>query len=216
MGRGSKPLKRRVDPLPFVICGIVGTFAYIAAWIVSAYMTDLWEPGINTLSELGISKNPTAAMIYNYGCMVSGALCTCLGTGKLLCETNGWNKMSGVCLIISDILLFFTGLLDLSIGEIHNYLVYGYMVFFALAVLLSVPGDWSFVTKLNSYLSIILLAISAVAFFTQTFPVFEMVGVVCLLSWKGLQCIKLLNIRRKYIDMEERKNTVESFYHSDL
>lgn len=216
MGYGYSRQRRRVDLLPFVLCGIVGTFAYIAAWVVSAYMTELWQPGVNSLSELGISKNTTAAMIYNYGCMISGAMCTCLGTGKVLCENNKWNKASGVCLIFSDIFLFFTGLVDLSFGNIHNYLVYTYMVFFTLAVLFSVPGDWYYVTKLNSYLAIILLTISGIALITQPFAVFEVVGVICLLTWKGLQCIKLLNIRRKYINMEERKNTVESFYHSEL
>lgn len=216
MGSNSIKLTKRVDPLPFVLCGIVGTFAFIVAWVASAYMTDLWQPGVNPISELGISKNQTAASIYNYGCMISGAMCTCLGTGKVLFENNKWNKASGICLIFSDVFLFLSGLIDLSFGNLHNLIVYVYMMFFAMAVFLSIPGDWMFVTKLNSYLSAILLAISGLSLLILPFAAFEVVGIICLLSWKGLQCIKLLNIRRKYINIEERKNTVESFYHSDL
>lgn len=216
MPTNNKVKMSGVDPLPFVISGIIGTVVFVIVWIVAAYLTDLWVTGVQTFSELGISKDKTAAMVFNYGCMVCGAMCTCLGVGKIMCEKNKWSRLSGFCLIVSDVMLLMSGMFDLSFGDIHRYIVYTFMTFFALAVIFSIPGDWFFVTKMNSYISALLLIITGFALFTQSFAMFEVVAVVCLLSWKGLQCIKLMIIRRRFIEMEERKNTVASYYHSEL
>ncbi len=181
---------KELSPVPFSMAGIfLGTLLPIAL-VVAIFMDGSWTFNENSLSDLGVSDNPTVANIFNSVCMFGGVLMAIVGLGKVNLGKD-LDRTSGICLVIGAVFLFLVGVFPKDQLAIHICVA---MVFFSMttaAVLTSMVSDYRNKRRLSATISSILLVISLAAIPGFSYKGLEVIGFVCMYIWFLVQGFSL-------------------------
>lgn len=180
------------NPAPFAVIGLIMAFLFAIVWIVAAENDPTWVLGESKLSELGVSTYDFTADAFKYGCIVSGILCLVFGIGKSLCE-DGSSCASGIMCAVAGIALACVGYFTTeSNADVHDIAAYLLFVFLALAVALSVHGDWTEGKRINGLVGIILFAMVIACLVGKDIAYTEAVAAICGLIWILSESVKMI------------------------
>ena len=172
-------------------------FAYLAfimpafftiMWILSATIDGSWTFGINSLSDMGISENPTSAFLFNFGCMVTGILGVLIGFG-MFAYGKRTNKAGGLLYIVSMVFLALVGVFTLP-QTMHYVVATSYGLFFGISVVVSSVSDW----KLSwyPYFDLVYIVFSVIVVSTQVFEMWEPIMVIAAMVWTVIIGYKMI------------------------
>ncbi len=180
------------NPAPFAVIGLIMAFLFAIVWIVAAENDPTWVLGESKLSELGVSTYDFTADAFKYGCIVSGILCLVFGIGKSLCE-DGSSCASGIMCAVAGIALACVGYFTTeSNADVHDIAAYLLFVFLALAVALSVHGDWTEGKRINGLVGVILFAMVIACLVGKDIAYTEAVAAICGLIWVLSESVKMI------------------------
>ena len=134
--------------------GVVAALAYIVCMLVSAFLTDGFEFGVSTLDSLG------SETIYVAGCAIAGILGAVFGVLVSLRKVPSKTfieKVRGVLIIVSALLLIVIGVVDLP--DFNEYIVWAFIAVICLTVLADVGYDWVTDQKVETIISAFLLLV---------------------------------------------------------
>ncbi len=196
------------NPAPFAVIGLIMAFLFAIVWIVAAENDPTWVLGESKLSEMGVSTYDLTANAFKYGCIVCGILCLVFGIGKAACE-DGSSCASGIMCAAAGIALAFVGYFTTeSNPDVHDIAAYLLFVFLALAVALSVHGDWSEGKRINGLVGIILFAMVIACFIGKDIAYTEAVAVICGLLWVVSESVKMIVCIKAAKDVKVEIETV--------
>ena len=181
------------NPTGFAIVGIAAALLFAVLWTVAAKADPSWVFGENTLSDLGVSDVRMSACMFNYGCVVTGALVLVFGAGKALCET-GYSRGSGALIAVAGAFLLLVGVFnkDYGNGDPHLFVAYAFFLFLVLAALFSILGDAAEERRLNACVTGALIALCIAVAAGNTLAYTEAVTVACGLVWIAAESAKML------------------------
>lgn len=180
------------NPAPFAVIGLIMAFLFAIVWIVAAENDPTWVLGESKLSELGVSTYDFTADAFKYGCIVSGILCLVFGIGKSLCE-DGSSCASGIMCAVAGIAFACVGYFTTeSNADVHDIAAYLLFVFLALAVALSVHGDWTEGKRINGLVGVILFAMVIACLVGKDIAYTEAVAAICGLIWVLSESVKMI------------------------
>lgn len=184
----------KIPPI-FVIAGFTTTILFAVVWIVASAINGEWIFGLNMVSDLGVSPEPAAQILFNYGCVLTGVAGGIFGFG-LITEERGALFASGIFTMIGVFFLMGVGAIPESLGTPHSFCAAAFGGFSVLAMICSAIGDWRADRKYYALSSIVLLLVT-VAFaiaYNKEFPMFEAVSIICILVWVFVQAYKYFKI----------------------
>ena len=170
-----------------VTAGPVGALAVLVgalmpiALAVAVFIDGTWTFDVNTLSDLGISANSTAAGIFKYSCVICGVLTAIFGIVKAY-KKPGYDRATAILLVIAAVFLIAVGLVTKDY-DAHTYFAYIYFLMMALAIVISMVADGKNQRNITAIITAILVVIvigSAVGF---TKAGVEVIAVVCSCIW---------------------------------
>lgn len=196
------------NPAPFAVIGLITAFLFAIMWIVAAENDPFWIFGESKLSDLGVSIYDFTADAFKYGCIVCGILCFVFGIGKSLCE-DGSSCASGIMCAMVGIALAFVGYFTAeSNADVHDMSAYLLFVFLALAVALSIHGDWTEGKRINGLIGIVLFAMVIACFIGKDIAYTETVAVICGLLWIVSESVKMILCVKAAKDVKVEIETV--------
>lgn len=181
---------KELSPVPFSMAGIVLGTVIPMALVVAIFMDGSWTFNENSLSDLGISDNPTVATIFNSICMLGGGLMAIVGLGKAI-NGEDLDKTCGKCLVVAAVFLFLVGVFPKNQLEIHVLVA---LIFFSMttaAIVTSMVSDYRNKRRLSATISSILLVIAIAAIPGFTYKGLEVIGFVCMYMWFLVQGFSL-------------------------
>ncbi len=157
---------RKIDKSVYFYVALAGSIAYFSLWIASAIVDGNWVYGEKSLSDLGISENAIAAVLFNLACIFSGAMGMVHGHGWFY-NCTGKCKIGGIFLALSGLFLALIGIFTLNAGFIHNLISFIMGVFACLAIAVGFVND--LLNKRIWYMA-----------FTLTIAIIFLVSITCL------------------------------------
>ena len=136
--------------------GIAAALAYIVCMLLAAFLLDGFEFGVNKLEDL------SSEMIYIAGCVIAGALGVVFGILVSLHKVPSKTfieKVRGVMIIVSGILLVVVGAVDLP--DFNAYIIWAFIGIICLTVLTDVAYNWVVDQKIQTIITAILFLIIA-------------------------------------------------------
>ena len=180
--------KAGVAPLSFAAI-LVGTLTPLL-FAVAIMADGNWVFDYNSLSDLGISSNPTVAMIFNTTCMFTGVCTLIFGFGKVL-MSNKLDAVSGFLMGLSGIFLFLVGVLTKADIGPHLTVAITYFVLNFLAIAVSMVSDYRKGRLFMFSFSIILILIAIGCTFRFTYRGEEVIYVLSTCLWCMVQGLSL-------------------------
>ena len=180
---------KQISAAPFAMLAIfIGAIIPIM-FAIAIFEDGFWTFDVNTLSDLGVSYDDTAAKIFNYTCIIGGILAAIVGLGKMFVK-SGLDSASAFFLALGGVFLVGIGLFTEDYS-IHNYLAYLFFALITISLIISMVAD-----SRNGRM--IIAAISAIVFVIMlaSFPGFtsagvEVICVVCMCVWLIAQGVSL-------------------------
>ncbi len=172
------------NPAVFAALGLFTAFAFAVILAIAINADPNWVYGENTLSDLGVSSVQLSADLFNYGCIIVGALICIFGLGKAGCEFRE-NRASGCMIAISGIFLLMIGFIskDFGNGNLHELIAYLVFLFLLVAVVLSAIGDMKEGNRLGGAITATLLLIALGSCVGMDLASVEVVAVACAILW---------------------------------
>ncbi len=178
------------------ISGIVSMIApivFAVMWALSAFTDGKWILFSDTLSYLGISDNAVSAALFNWGCIIMGALMIISST-LLIRTKDDLDDVFAVLIIVAGLFLAGVGVFDLDTGFPHNFSSGVFAVATFLAMVIFIYRDWK-ETKVYAYITISLMLISGIVLLIylifDTVPGFsQAVVIMSALVWSFVCGIK--------------------------
>jgi len=166
-------------PLSFIAI-LVGALVPIL-FAIAIFTDGYWEFNFNTLSDLGISYNETAAGIFNWTCICAGALIAIYGIGKMLLK-SGYDAANGLILAVGGIFLLSIGIVTENYSE-HYIFAYCYFVTMAIAILVGAAGDVKNGRNITVAITAMVIVIVLAAAIGFNIAGLEVVSVVAMCVW---------------------------------
>ncbi len=184
---------RKCSPAPFAVAGICAAFIFSVVWICAINADTSWVLGENSLSDLGVSSVAIAADLFNYGCILCGALVVIFGIGKACCEKN-YNRASGCFIAAAGVFMIVVGIVNKDFGNGNTHLMAAYLafIFLALGVILSGFGNWNDGKRVSAAITIILVLIVLGSCIHNTIQMVEAIAVACALVWMFAESAKMV------------------------
>ncbi len=178
---------------PYAIVGIVAALLFAVLWTVAAKADASWVFGESMLSDLGVSDVRMSAYLFNYGCVITGALVLFFGTGKALYET-GSSRTSGVLIAIAGFFLVGVGVFNEGFADEVPHLIcaYTFFVCLVLGILFSIVGDAAEGRRLNACVSGMLVVFAIAVAVGHPIAYIEAITVACGLAWIIAESVKML------------------------
>ena len=167
---------------PLALLGIFVGALLPLAFIVAIFADGSWTFNYNTLSDLGISSNQTAADIFNYSCIIGGILVGVFGVGKFIIK-DGSDAASGIVLGAAGFLFMLVGFITKDTLSLHIAIatVAGFLLL--VAVVIGAYSDWNHGRLVAGAVGGIGVTISIATFVGLAFPGFEVVSIFAGLIW---------------------------------
>lgn len=179
--------------LPFT--GIILSLVFATMWITSASIDGVWKFGTNTLSDLGISSNPAAAIIFNSACMLTAVIGLAMSYYRIRYEKSPFNRYGGYVLALSMVFLFLVGVFTKADATlpIHMFVSITYGILLLIGIILSVFGDRGY----GQFPAIDAVMAVACVVFSIAFrrAEWEAVDIIICLVWIALQSFKAIYYR---------------------
>lgn len=167
----------------------VATFSII--WIGSAALDPTWVFAEDTISEFGISGT-LAEPLFNYGCILTGAIIVLYGIGLALANNNKPYKTGGVFLVLAGIFLAAVGLVPMDLGEPHVFIAITMGIFLVCAMCSLSVQDWKEGRVFIPGLTVFILVICATLMLTQNSATFEEYSVILVFFWVCMEGFSVL------------------------
>ena len=180
--------KAGVTPLSFA--AIFGGTLTPLLFAVAIISDGNWTFDVNSLSDLGISKKETVALLFNSTCIVSGLCTSIFGFGKVM-MSNKLDAASGVLMGFSGVFLLLVGVFTKADLEAHLTVAVTYFLLNALAIMVSMVSDYRKNRFFMFSFNIILILIVIAATFGYTYKGEEVVYVLLTCAWCMVQGLSL-------------------------
>lgn len=177
----------------FAWFGILAVAVFSVAWMCAAAVDPSWVFGKNMISEFGISDT-NAKYLFNYGCMVTGALTVVFGLGYIIRTKCNKNKIIGVIIATGGVFLALVGVftMDTGSGSLHSLVAVLMAFFIACAVIASAAKDWRSGREMFTGITVALVTIIIITLITCEFPMFEACAAIAVLIWLTLESVKII------------------------
>ncbi len=180
----------RIPPLKvFGYVALAAPVFFAVMWIASATTDGAWQFGVLSLSDMGISKNPLSAFLFNFGCIATGICGMFIGFGMF---TYGKKtlKTGGIIYMAGMFFLSLVGVFTLDNYQAHEFVASTFGLVASAAVLVSSVSDW----RLSWYIyaDVFLIVFSAIQVIAQPFAVWEAFITITAMIWIFIMGIKML------------------------
>jgi hypothetical membrane protein len=183
-------MDKKLSTAPFSFAAIVGGAMAPLLFAIAIFADGYWTFDVNSLSDLGISYNETAAMIFNLTCIFAGICMAVFGLGKLIIKKK-LDAVSGFFMCISGVLLILIGLITKDTLDLHLIIAVGFFATFALAIITGVISDFSNRRYIVTAIGIVLIVIILAACIGFTIMGTEVICVLCICDWAIIQGLAL-------------------------
>lgn len=179
----SPPLKM------FGYVALAAPVFFAIMWISSAATDGAWQFGVLSLSDMGISKNPLSAFLFNFGCIATGICGVFIGFG-MFAYGKRTLKAGGIIYMAGMFFLSLVGVFTLDNYPAHEFVASTFGMVSSVAVLVSSVGDW----RLSWYIyaDVFLIVFSTMQVITQPFAVWEAFITIAAMIWIFIMGIKML------------------------
>ena len=185
---GKLPLEEIVSLKTCSILAVLIPVVFAILWITSATLDGEWTFGTDSLSRMGISDNPVSAALFNYGCMVTGALGFILGYATAVHE-KGYNTYCGAAYSAGMVFLMVVGIFPMDQGIIHYIAAGVFGIFMFIALIFSALTDYY--QRWHPEVDLIILAAALILIATQIFEMWEPLLVIFVMVWTVIHGIKM-------------------------
>ncbi len=157
-------------------------------WASSALIDGLWRFGEESLSRLGVSEDPVAALLFNGGCISTGAMGIIVGLG-IAAHNEDFGSLAGITYAAGMFFLVLVGALPLTAGMIHYVVASIFGILMMISLILTAIHDHR--RRMHPEAEILFIVISLVLIATQRFAMWEALLVIIVMIWTVLQGIKM-------------------------
>jgi len=182
----------KINTTPLSVVGIiVGTLIPLML-AVTIFLDGEWQFNVDTLSNLGISKNELAAFLFNTICMVGGVLSVVTGLGRIYVK-GGEDVPSGVLLALAGIFLFLVGVFTKA-PETRSIHIVVAGIFFALvwfAMLASMIADYHLKRRVSATITSIIFVVIVASMPGFTPGGVEVISFIGMYVWLIVQGLSL-------------------------
>ena len=179
----------KIGTAPFsLVVMLVGTFVPLA-FTVAIFADGNWTFNINTLSDLGISEDDFARMVFTVTCIIGGIFTAFFGFGKYMMK-HGLDSASGFLLVLAGVLLIAVGLFNKE-TSVHIPVAMGYFLMMTAAIIVSLVADYRSRRFLSMSVAIIVLLISYGSMPGFDLPGTEVISVFAICVWMFAQGVSL-------------------------
>jgi len=161
---------------------------FAVMWISSASTDGLWRFGEESLSRLGVSEDPVAALLFNGGCISTGAMGIIVGLGNAA-HKEDFGSLAGIAYAAGMFFLVLVGALPLTAGMIHYVVASIFGILMMISLILTAIHDHR--RRMHPEAEILFIVISLVLIATQRFAMWEALLVIIVMIWTVLQGIKM-------------------------
>lgn len=181
------------SPAPYAVIGILAAFILAVVVLVATENDPAWVLGESTLADLGVSDVELTADLFMYGSIVVGILLFVFGVGKAYTE-NKCSRASGVMIALAGIFMILLGYYtsDVGNGNVNDTYTWLFYIFLALAMILSVFGDWSEGKRISSVIAAILILVIIGGLVGKTLAYVEVLAMVCMILWLFSESAKMI------------------------
>ncbi len=191
----------------FGAIGVAAAFIFSIAWVVSATADPSWVLGSSYVSDLGVSDVSLTKDIFNYGCILTGALIMIYGAGKAYAYKNA-ECASGILLVFAGFMLILIGLIHE--GEpYHRAISILFFIFIAFAIISAGYSDGKAGRMLNAAAAAFAVSAALMALFGISVQMGESIAVIGALAWIVCDGMKLI-LSRKIEASNKKTRKVEA------
>lgn len=180
---------KKLSAAPFAFVGILVAVLIPIAFSVAIFSDSYWTFNVNSLSDLGISYDAFTANLFNYTCMIGGALLIIFGLGKMYLKT-GLDSASAFFVALSGALLIGIGILNKSYS-IHEWIAYIFFLSTAIAMIVSMVSDSMKGRKFTTAISVIAVTVTIICIPGFTIYGVEVIFVMAVFLWLAGQGLSL-------------------------
>lgn len=164
-----------------IVSAAAGAVLFVVLCTASIVADGNWVLGTNMLSDLGVSANPTAALLFNASCILGGLCFMTFSLSKLMSEAY-LDRVVGLVLVAACFMLFLVGVFTEDMPQ-HSRVAWGFCYTAIAAVAVAAVSDiairqWRVILACDVVVLIVLLST-----FTMPFPFTEVVLVVAFGAW---------------------------------
>ena len=185
---GKLPLEDRISLETCSFLAIVLPFIFAVLWICSAFIDGDWTFGKDSLSRMGISESAVSALLFNGGCIITGAMGVLVGYGTAVHE-RGYNTYAGAAYALGMLFLMFVGIFPMDLGTIHYVVASAFGILILVAVIFFAVTDHR--QDWHPEIDIIIIVASAVLVATQEFEMWEPLLVIFVMVFTVIHGIKM-------------------------
>ena len=176
--------------------GCIAAIVFTTCWIISAFLWDDWTLGADSLSSIGASREFPSAIIFNFGCLLTGILIIFPGL-YLIEHENDMCRYSGYAALLCSVPCAGMGIITEDYGIYHTITASLYSLFAVAFIATSAAGDYKEGKKIYTMIAIIMLPFCLLLSFVEPFGTFEPVGASFILFWTFIQSALLLKMNSK-------------------
>lgn len=171
-----------------IVSAAAGAVLFVVLCTASIVADGNWVLGVNMLSDLGVSPNPTAALLFNASCILGGLCVMTFSFSKLMSETR-LDRVVGLVLFAACFMLFLVGVFTEDMPQ-HSRVAWGFCYTSIVAVAVAAVSDivirqWRVILACDVVVLIVLLST-----FTMPFPFTEVVLVVAFGAWCAILSVR--------------------------
>ncbi len=178
---------------PYAIIGVVATIIFASIWIVAASNDPLWVFGESMLSDMGVSEERLTADLFNYGCMLTGALLAVFGLGRSITSSD---RFIGVAIVFAGAFLFLIGMFDENTGAIHDACASLFFIILILTMFVTIVTDWNHGRRFVAMITAVLIVTVMSTFVGKPLPYIEAIAVISGLIWVIGQSYVMVTMKR--------------------
>ena len=171
----------KISAAPFAFIAILVGALVPILFVIAMFTDGYWEFNVNTLSDLGVSYNETAAAIFNYTCMVAGVLIAIYGIGRMFIK-QGYDAASGILVAIGGMLLVAIGIVNESYSA-HIMIACSFFAIMAIAIFVGAAGDVKNNRTITVAITAMVVVIVLAAAIGFTIAGLEVVSVIAMCVW---------------------------------